>query len=150
MSVTAFASHVPDEKVYSETVDCGSVSQLDLFRRVRIAVSQLGPDNKTLIADKETGDFVSQGYLAINVQRTENSPGGSYQFRYVLTVESVNRKYRASITSIEFMDNGRSIPMKNFNPKAEKGLEALGNELDSRLRGILAELQLRVKDYKPF
>ncbi|MCE6992655.1 DUF4468 domain-containing protein [Dyadobacter sp. CY323] len=151
MSSTAYEIATLIEKIaYSETIDCGSISQIEVFRRVRLAVTQSNPDNVTLLADKETGDFVSQGNLNVTLPRSESSPGGSYQFRYVLIVECVNRKYRASISSIEFQDNGRFIPIKSFNLKSEKELQLFSAELENKMKGILLYLQENVRDYKTF
>lgn len=134
---------------YTETVDCGSVSLTDIFRRARLWVSQSAPDNKTLVADKETGDLVTQGNITITIPRSENSAGGVYKFSYVLSVECANRKYRASLANVEYQDgNGRTVPLEAFGQKAEN--KAAAAELDTRLKAMLADLQTNVKDYKPF
>jgi hypothetical protein len=142
------APHVasaPDKDAsYSEIVDCGSVTQIELFRRARLYLAQTAYDNKTLVADKETGDLVSGGSLTITVPRSENSSGGVYVLQYVLAVECANRKYRATISG---KLQGYS---KIFSSKSEKESDPMKTELESRLKGLLQELQVAVKDYKPF
>lgn len=142
------AAHVvsaPDKDLsYSEIVDCGSVTQIELFRRARLYLAQTAYYNKTSVADKETGDLVSGGSFTITVPRSENSGGGVYTLQYVLSVECVNRKYRATISG---RLQGYS---KAFSSKSEKDSDPIKAELESRLKGLLQELQLAVKDYKPF
>lgn len=134
---------------YTETVDCGSVSLTDIFRRARLWLSQSAPDNKTLVDDKETGDLATQGYMTISIPRTENNAGGVYKFSYVLSVECANRKYRASLAHVEYQDgSGRTVPLEAFSQKAEN--KAAATELDMKLKALLADLQTNVKDYKPF
>jgi hypothetical protein len=135
---------------YTETVDCGSVSLTDIFRRARLWVSQSAPENKTLVDDKETGDLVTQGHITITIPRSENSAGGVYRFSYVLSVECANRKYRASLANVEYQEGngGRSVPLEAFSQKNEN--KAAATELDAKLKALLADLQTNVKDYKPF
>ncbi|WP_426294735.1 DUF4468 domain-containing protein [Dyadobacter endophyticus] len=135
---------------YTETVDCGSVSLIDIFRRARLWVSQSAPDNKTLVDDKETGDLVTQGHITITVPRSENSAGGVYKFSYVLSVECANRKYRASLSNVEYQEGsgGRSVPLEVFSQKNENKTAA--TELEAKLKALLTDLQSNVKDYKPF
>ncbi|MGX5857463.1 DUF4468 domain-containing protein [Dyadobacter jiangsuensis] len=135
---------------YTETVDCGSVSLIDIFRRARLWVSQSAPDNKTLIDDKETGDLVTHGHIIITIPRSENNAGGVYKFAYVLSVECANRKYRASLANVEYQDgnSGRTVPLEVFSQKNENKTAAA--ELDAKLKALLADLQTNVKDYKPF
>ncbi|TLV03211.1 DUF4468 domain-containing protein [Dyadobacter luticola] len=147
MSASAFAI---EEKTYSETVDCGSVSQLELFRRVRLAITQIGPDNKILLADKETGDFASQGPVNITLPRSEGSPGGYYQFLYVLSVECVNRKYRATISHVEYLDHGKFVPAERLELSSQSDVQKVKADLDTKMQKVLADLQQNVKDYKPF
>lgn len=134
---------------YTETVDCGSVSLIDIFRRARLWVSQSAPENKTLVDDKETGDLVTQGHITITIPRSESSAGGVYKFSYVLSVECANRKYRASVANVEYQEGtGRATPLEAFSQKNEN--KAAAAELDAKLRVLLADLQTNVKDYKPF
>jgi hypothetical protein len=134
---------------YTETVDCGSVSLIDIFRRARLWVSQSAPENKTLVDDKETGDLVTQGHFTITIPRSENSAGGVYKFSYVLSVECANRKYRASVANVEYQEGtGRATPLEVFIQKNEHKTAA--TELDVKLKVLLADLQANVKDYKPF
>jgi len=135
---------------HTETVDCGSVSLIDIFRRARLWVSQSAPENKTLVDDKETGDFVTQGHITITIPRSENSAGGVYKFGYVLSVECANRKYRASLANVEYLEgnNSRSVPLEVFSQKNEN--KAAAAELDAKLKALLTDLQTNVKDYKPF
>lgn len=134
----------------TETVDCGSVSLIDIFRRARLWVSQSAPDNKTLVDDKETGDLVSQGQITATIPRSGNSAGGVYKFGYVLSIECANRKYRVSLANVEYQDanGGRPVPLEVFRQKTENA--AAANELDNKLTEILADLQTNVKEYKPF
>lgn len=135
--------------VYTETVDCGSVSLIDIFRRARLWVSQSAPDNKTLVDDKETGDLITQGQITISIPRSESSAGGVYKFAYVLSVECANRKYRASLANVEYQESaGRGVPLEIFSQKTEN--KAAASELDGKLKALLADLQTNVKDYKPF
>ena len=135
---------------YTETVDCGSVSLIDIFRRARLWVSQSAPDNKTLVDDKETGDLVTQGHITITIPRSENNAGGVYKFGYVLSVECANRKYRASLANVEYQEgnSGRTVPLEVFSQKSEN--KAAAAELDAKLKALLTDLQTNVKDYKPF
>nr|WP_295932461.1 DUF4468 domain-containing protein [uncultured Dyadobacter sp.] len=135
---------------YTETVDCGSVSLTDIFRRARLWVSVASPDNKILVSDKETGDLVAQGHITLTIPRSEGSAGGVYQFRYVLSVECANRKYRASVASVELLEitSGRTTALEVFSQKPEN--KAATAELETKLKAILAGLQANVKDYKPF
>lgn len=134
---------------YTETVDCGSVSLIDIFRRARLWAGQSAPDNKTLVDDKETGDFVTQGQVTIVIPRSETSAGGVFKFGYVLSIECANRKYRASIAHVELLDsNSRPVPLEAFSEKSEN--KAAATALDGQLKALLADLQANVKDYKPF
>lgn len=137
---------------YSETIDCGSVTQLELFRRARLWVSQYGPESKIILADKETGDLVSNGKIQISLPRSENFAGGIFNFRYTLAVECANRKYRSSVNHLEVVDNNNliSTPIESFNLKSEKDQKELFTALDKKIKEVLADLQLNVKDYKAF
>ncbi|MHA4739934.1 DUF4468 domain-containing protein [Dyadobacter sp. MSC1_007] len=148
-STTIFA-FMSEKIAYSETVDCGSVTLTEIFRRARLWVSQSAPDSKTLVSDKETGDLATQGSITIVTPRSDNSSGGVYQFRYVLSIECANRKYRASIANVEYLEtsNVRTIPLDVFSQKNEN--KAAAAELDIKLKALLADLQQNVKDYKPF
>ncbi|WP_254560813.1 DUF4468 domain-containing protein [Dyadobacter diqingensis] len=138
--------------VYSETIDCGSVTQLELFRRARLWASQYSSDSKIILADKETGDLVSSGKIQISLPRSENFAGGIYNFRYTLSVECANRKYRSSINHLEVLDNNNPVgtPLESFNLKSEKDQKELLAALDKKIKEILTDLQLNVKDYKAF
>lgn len=150
-SAQAHSIHPPmkSEIAHTETVDCGSVSLIDIFRRARLWISQSAPDNKTLVDDKETGDLVTQGHITVTIPRSENSAGGVYKFGYVLSVECANRKYRVSVANVELQDGtGRPVPLEVFSQKAENKTPAA--ELERKLKEVLADLQANVKDYKPF
>ncbi|KAA0992983.1 DUF4468 domain-containing protein [Dyadobacter aurulentus] len=136
----------------TETVDCGSVAQIDLFRRARLWVAQAHPDGKVLVSDKETGDLVVQGLTSINIPRSENSSGGVYQFRYALVIECANRKYRATIHNVELLDvgNGKFTPIRPFPLKSEKDLQAFNTQLGGKFNSMFNELRENVKDYTPF
>lgn len=148
-STTIFAS-MPEQIAYSETVDCGSVTLTEIFRRARLWVSQSAPDSKTLVSDKETGDLATHGNITIVTPRSDNSSGGVYQFRYVLAIECANRKYRASIAHVEFVEgsSNRIVSLEAFSQKPEN--KAAATELDLKLKALLVDLQQNVKDYKPF
>ncbi len=135
---------------HTETVDCGSVSLIDIFRRARLWVSQSAPENKTLVDDKETGDLVTQGQIIVTLPRSENNAGGVYKFGYVLSIECANRKYRASLANVEYQEGngGRTVALDVFSQKGEN--KAAAAELDNKLKEMLADLQANVKDYKPF
>lgn len=139
---------------YSEVVDCGSVSQAELFSRARLWVAQSHYSAQDLFAlsDKETGDVVGRVRQVVTVPRSENSPGGVYTFRYSLVVECANRKYRVTLSHLELEDGagGRSAPIETYCQKPEKDLQVVYAELDTQLRGVLARLQEGVKDYQPF
>ncbi|GGM93985.1 hypothetical protein GCM10010967_28910 [Dyadobacter beijingensis] len=135
---------------YTETIDCGSVSLTDIFRRARLWASQSAPDNKTLVDDKETGDFVTQGHVTIIVPRSDSNAGGIYKFAYVLAIECANRKYRASVANVEYQDGngGRTVALDVFSQKAEH--KAAAADLEGKLKEMLADLQANVRDYKAF
>jgi len=139
---------------YSEVVDCGSVSQAELFRRARLWVAQSGhsaQDSFTL-SDKETGDVVGRVTQVVTVPRSENSPGGVYTFRYNLVVECTNRKYRVTLGQLELEDGagGRPAPIETYCQKPGKDLQVIYAELDTQLRGVLKGLQDGVKEYQAF
>ncbi|MCE7060633.1 MULTISPECIES: DUF4468 domain-containing protein [Dyadobacter] len=141
-----------NEKIFiSETVDCGSVAEIDLFRRARLWVAQAHPDGKVLVSDKETGDLVVQAMTSINIPRSELTSGGLYQFRYALVIECVNRKYRATIYNVELLDvgNGKFNAIRTIL-KSEKELLAFNTHLSVKFNSILHELRGHVKDYEAF
>jgi len=146
---------VVNQKVtYSEVVDCGSVSQADLFRRARlwIAQSSHSANDTFTLNDKETGDLVGRATQVVTLPRSESSAGGSYSFRYSFVIECTNRKYRATITQIELEDAGamKASPIETYCQKSDKDVQALYTELDKHLRSTLASLQENVKNYKAF
>jgi hypothetical protein len=149
ISIPMYAGEAP---FYTETIDCGSITQAELFRRARLYLAQSVPDNKILISDKETGDLASQGNVTISIPRSENASGGAYMLRYVLTVECANRKYRATVSNIDVVDGGSAkiIPWAIFVQKSEKESKAIHTELEIKMRSLVQELQSNVKDYKPF
>ncbi|MFC5412527.1 DUF4468 domain-containing protein [Larkinella bovis] len=147
---------VVNQKVaYSEVVDCGSVSQLDLFRRARLwAAQSLRPTGETFpISDKETGDLAGKATQVVTLPRSETSAGGFFSFRYTFVIECANRKYRAMITHVELLDGGletRALPVETYCQKNDKDLRAAYAELDKQLKAVLASLQDEVKNYKAF
>jgi hypothetical protein len=151
-SISKHASMIIDKTTYTETVDCGSVAQPDIFRRARMYLLQSAPDDKLLLNDKETGDLISNASLSITIPRTEGSAGGVYLVRYVLTIECANRKYRSGISGIEVLQVGniKSIPLDAFKLQSEKDLKFFQTELESKLKGRLEELKTNVKDFKSF
>jgi hypothetical protein len=149
----ASAAVMPFEKTtYTETVDCGSVSQLDIFRRARLFVLQSTPDDKLLLNDKETGDLVSNGMASVTLPRTESFAGGVYSVSYVLTIECANRKYRSTISHIEIIQigNARSIPIDTFKLQSEKDTKLFQIELETKLKARLEDLKIYLKEFKPF
>ncbi|WP_420150858.1 DUF4468 domain-containing protein [Spirosoma sp.] len=145
---------VVNQKVtYSEVIDCGSVSQSDLFRRARLWVVQSGHASNELFAlsDKETGDLAGRFVQTVVLPRSETSAGGIYTFRYSYLIECANRKYRATLTQIEVDEgNGRFSPIETYRQKNEKDLQAMSQELDRQLKNVLTSLQESVKNYKSF
>ncbi|CAG4989729.1 hypothetical protein DYBT9275_00359 [Dyadobacter sp. CECT 9275] len=141
-----------ESSAYSETVDCGSVTQLDIFRRARLYLLQSSPDDKLLLNDKEMGDLVSSGLISMVLPRTESSAGGIYSVSYVLTIECANRKYRATIAKIEVLQSTstRSVPAALFKLQTEQDTKQFHTELDMKLKARLEDLKLRVKEYKNF
>ncbi|WP_223861000.1 DUF4468 domain-containing protein [Spirosoma validum] len=138
---------------YSDVVDCGSVSQLDLFRRARLWVVQSGHsiDAPFLLSDKETGDLAGRFSQTITIPRSENAAGGIYTFRYNYVIECANRKYRAVLTQIELDEgNGRYTPIETLCQKNEKNLPSICQELDRQLNNLLGSLQESMKNYKAF
>lgn len=67
---------------YSEVVDCGGVSQADLFRRARLWAVQCchAPGDTFLLLDKETGDLVGRLTEVVTMPRSEQAAGGVYTF----------------------------------------------------------------------
>ncbi len=143
----------PDEKtVYSEVVDCGSVSQLDVFRRARLWILQSVPNDKLLLNDKETGDLVSYTTFNFALPRNESFSGGLYTVSYVLTIECANRKYRSSISHIEVLQggSGKSTLFDSFRLQSEAATKQFQTEMDRLLKTKMEELKRHVKDYKSF
>ncbi|RRB04274.1 DUF4468 domain-containing protein [Larkinella rosea] len=145
---------VINQKVaYAEVVDCGSVSQVELFRRARLwaAQSVRAMGETFTVSDKETGDLVGKTVQVVTLPRTETSAGGVYSFRYTFVIECANRKYRAMITRVE-VDNGdaKPVPVEIYCQKNDKDLRVIYAELDKQLKAVLASLQEDVKNYKAF
>ncbi|MVM31398.1 DUF4468 domain-containing protein [Spirosoma sp. HMF4905] len=139
---------------YTDVVDCGTVSQADLFRRTRLWLTQsFHSSNDTFtLSDKETGDLVGRFTQVVTLPRSESSAGGVYTFRYSISVECSNRKYRATITQITLEETGstRPSPIETYCQKNEKDLQVIYSELDKQLKNTLAALQENVKNYKAF
>ncbi len=138
---------------YSEVVDCGSVSQADLFRRARLwaAQSYHSPGDTFTLSDKESGDLVGRVSQTVVLPRSESSAGGVYTFRYSFIIECTNRKYRATITQIELEESGaRPTPIETYCQKNEADRQTLYSALDLQLKASMASLQESVKNYKPF
>ena len=150
---TVLASTIPIDKLrYTETVDCGSVAQADIFRRARLYLLQSAPEDKLLLNDKDTGDLVSGGNLSVMLPRTESFAGGIYTVQYVLTIECVNRKYRASISRIEVLQISmmKSTPLELFKLQSEKDTKQLQSEIEAKLKARLEDLKISVTEFKPF
>ena len=139
---------------YSEVVDCGSVSQADLFRRSRLWSAQSFHSAKDTFAlsDKETGDLISRSTQVVTLPRSESSTGGVYSFRYSIVVECTNRKYRVTISQIDLEESGaaRPTPIETYCQKNDKELQVIYAELDKQLRNVLISFQENVKNYKAF
>ncbi|GAB3317270.1 hypothetical protein GCM10027299_08460 [Larkinella ripae] len=141
--------------VYAEVVDCGSVSQVELFRRARLWAAQTfrSAGEPFSLSDRETGDLVGKAVQVVTLPRSETSAGGVYSFRYTVVIECANRKYRATISHIEWLEGGadtKSVPVESYCQKNEKDLRAAYTELDKQLKTVLASLQDEVKNYKAF
>jgi hypothetical protein len=139
---------------YSEVVDCGSVSQADLFRRSRLWIAQSFHSAKDTFAlsDKETGDLISRSTQVVTLPRSESSAGGVYSFRYSLVVECTNRKYRVTINQIDLEESAtsRPTPIETYCQKNDKELQMIYTELDKQLKSVLTAFQENVKNYKAF
>lgn len=148
LAATAIASaQTGQSSNHSETVECGSITQAEIFRRARLSILTNNPNSKILLADKESGDLISQGTCYITIPRTAPSGAGSYQLRYALAVECVNRKYRAHVSGIELADVGKQTPFESLSENTQK---VLLPELDGHIKTLLQTLQQGIKDYKPF
>jgi hypothetical protein len=146
---------VINQKVaYAEVVDCGSVSQVELFRRARLwAAQSFRTASETFnVSDKETGDLVGKAVQVVTLPRSETSAGGVYSFRYTFVIECANRKYRATITHIELEGGAdtKAVPVEIYCQKNDKDLRTIYSELDKQLKVVLASLQDEVKNYKAF
>ena len=139
---------------YTDVVDCGSVSQVELFRRARLWIMQSShsANDNVSLSDRETGDLVGRMTQVVTLPRSESSAGGVYSFRFSFMVECTNRKYRATITQITVEDTGnaRSTPIELYCQKGDRDLQAIYAELDKQVNHTLALLQENVKHYKPF
>ena len=135
---------------YTKTVDCGNITLAELFRRSRLWMATVNPENQVLVSDKEAGDLVSQGTLSISIPRSENSVGGVYLFRYTLVVECANRKYRSSIRHIQVQQNGSFTTVELFNLKSEEETKDLFTILDKKMTLLLQDLEQNTRDYKAF
>lgn len=138
---------------YSEVTDCGTVSQADLFRRVRLWAAQQyhAPGDTFTLSDKESGDLVGRVTQVVTLPRSANSAGGVYTFRYSLTIECTNRRYRATISGLELTEAGsRAVPVETYCQPNEADLRTLYTTLDKQLNARLTSLQESVKTYKPF
>jgi hypothetical protein len=152
LTPTLMSSVLFEDPTYSEVVDCGSVSQADLFRRSRIWILQSAPEDKLLLNDRETGDLVSHATLSFNLPRSDNFSGGAFMVSYVLTVECANRKYRSSVTNIQVFQSGstRTTSLESFKLQNEPATKLFQAELDRLIKTRLEQLKLYVRDYKAF
>ena len=128
------------------------MAQADIFRRARLYLLQSAPEDKLLLNDKDTGDLVSGGNLSVMLPRTESFAGGIYTVQYVLTIECVNRKYRASISRIEVLQISmmKSTPLELFKLQSEKDTKQLQSEIEAKLKARLEDLKISVTEFKPF
>ncbi|GAB4017918.1 DUF4468 domain-containing protein [Spirosoma koreense] len=144
---------VNQKVIYSEVVDCGSVSQLDVFRRARLWITQSDhtQNEAAALSDKDTGDLAGHFSQTIMIPRSENSAGGVYIFRYAYAIECANRKYRITLSQIRLDEgNGRYIPIEVYCQKTDKELQVIYLELDKQLTSVLAAVQESVRNYKAF
>ncbi|GAB3703382.1 hypothetical protein GCM10027592_33300 [Spirosoma flavus] len=145
---------VNQKATYIDVVDCGSVTQTDVFRRVRLWLAQSNSSTVDTfpVMDKETGDLAGRLTQVVRLPRTETSAGGLYTFHYSLTIECTNRKYRATITRIDLEEtsSNKRVSLETFCQRNEKDTQAVCTELDKQLTGVLASLQESVKNYKAF
>ncbi|GAB3794883.1 hypothetical protein GCM10028819_09940 [Spirosoma humi] len=145
---------VVNQKVsYSEVTDCDAVSQVDLFRRVRLWIAQscYSPGDTFSLSDKEAGDLVGRVSQVVTLPRTETSAGGIYTFRYSFIIECTNRKYRATITQLDVLEIGtKTTPIESYCQKNEVELRAIYTALDGHINHRLTSLQEYVKNYKTF
>ncbi|HLL96992.1 MAG TPA: hypothetical protein VK404_18610, partial [Spirosoma sp.] len=95
-----------------------------------------------------TGDLVGRLKQVVTLPRSGASAGGLYRFRCTVVIECANRKYRATITRIDFDDNGNTQPI-SLETYAQKA-PGVSTELDKQLKGLLASLQQDVTACKPF
>ncbi|MFD2574353.1 DUF4468 domain-containing protein [Spirosoma soli] len=142
----------PSIDSYSEVVDCGSVSQGELFRRARLWLVQTSATEPLALSDQQTGDLAGRFKSVVTIPRSESSAGGVFRFRYTLLIECANRKYRATIVRIEPEENSTTQPvsLETYCQKAEKSTPGICAELDKQLKGVLASLHQAVTEYKPF
>lgn len=136
---------------YAAVVDCGSVSQAELFRRTRLWLLQTGADETLALSDPQTGDLAGRVKLTVQIPRSESASGGVYRFRGTVLVECANRKYRATLTRLQVEDaNGQPLAIETYGQRSEKDLQAAYTELDRQLRALLASLEEEVKNYPAF
>ena len=138
---------------YSAVVDCGAVSQADLFRRARLWAVQSchAPGDTFPLLDKETGDLVGRVSQVITLPRSEQSTGGVYTFHYSLIIECANRKYRATINRLAVLENGgKATPIETNCQKNEADLRAIYAALIGQFRDQLTSLLENVTNYKSF
>ena len=138
---------------YSEVIDCGAVLQADLFRRTRLWVAQSchSPSDMITLNDKETGDVAGRFTQVVILPRSDRSAGGLFTFRYSFVIECTNRKYRATITQIEWEENGaKPTPIETYCQKVEMDLQTIYSMLDQQLKARLVSLQETIKNYKSF
>ena len=138
---------------YSDVVDCGAVSQADLFRRVRLWAAQscYSSGDTFSLSDKETGDLVRRVSQVVTLPRSEQSAGGVYTFQYSLVIECTNRKYRVTITQLDILESGaKPTPIERYCQKNETDLRAIYTALDAQINHQMVSLQESVKNYKPF
>jgi hypothetical protein len=135
---------------YTETVDCGSIGQADIFRRARLQLLKTNTTTPLLLQDKETGDLVSRGLISVTLPRSENYSGGSFTLSYVFSVECVNRKYRATISDIMVLQGGnqQNIAWESYTSQPES--LKLRTVLDTRFAEQLEILKKQVRDYQSF
>lgn len=138
---------------YSEVVDCGAVSQADLFRRARLwtAYACRSVDYTVSLSDKETGDLVGQLSQVVRLPRSDYSAGGVNRFQCSVIIECANRKYRVTITHLDVQEaGGKSTPIEVYCQKNEADLKATYTILDQQLKAQLSSLQEHIKNYKSF
>jgi len=136
------------DESYTQVIDCGSVSQAELFRRARLWLIQALAGETIALSDPQTGDLVGQLKQVVVMPRTESLAGGIYRFRCTIVIECANRKYRVRITRFEQEDTNGTQPivLDTYRQK----MAGVYAELDKQLKERLDSLHHDVAEYRAF